>query len=108
MICNSCKNKNICKHYEYINNILIDITVQITACELYTNNNSAPIIHNPDKRPMFRQPLPSTYVDEEDIDDDDDEEKVYIDMSTVDKIPQSATIADLIMKGDQEDGKENR
>jgi hypothetical protein len=107
MICNSCKNKNICKHYEYINNILIDITVQITACELYTNNNLVQNKPTIPERPQFRQPLPSTYVDEED-DIDDDEEKVYIDMSTVDKIPQSATIVDLIMKGDQEDGKENR
>ena len=29
MICKSCKNKNICKHYEYFKNIDIDITIQI-------------------------------------------------------------------------------
>ena len=107
MICNSCKNRNICKHYEYINNILIDITVQITACELYTNNNITQSKPTVIERPQFRQPLPSTYVDEDD-DIDDDEEKVYVDMSTIDRTPQSATIVDLFMKGDLEDGEEDR
>ena len=110
MLCNSCKNKCICKHYEYFNNILINITVQVNECELYTNNNIVqnvqPMVHNPDKRPAYRQPLPSTYVDEEEI--DENEERVYINMDNYDNEPKSATIVDLFMKGDNEDGKEDR
>jgi hypothetical protein len=108
MLCDSCKNKNICKHYEYFNNILLDISIQVNSCEMYSNKiQSSTPIYNPDKRPIYRQPLPST-IEEEVEDNMEEEEKIIIDLNTCDNEPHSATIVDLFMKGDHEDGKENR
>ena len=108
MLCDTCKNKHICKHFEYFKNISIDLTIQIEHCELFSNNQQT-IIHNPDKRPMttlYRQPLPSSIEDEEDELENDDEERVFIDIDNYDNKPQSATIVDLFMKGELTDDQE--
>ena len=108
MLCDSCKNKSICKHYEYFKNILLDISIQINSCEMYSNKiqPSTPT-YNPDKRPVYRQPLPSTVVEEVE-DNEEEEEKIIINLDECNNEPHSATIVDLFMKGDNEDGKENR
>ena len=102
MLCDTCKNKRICKHYEYFNNITVNIDIQINNCELYSNNNISPI--HTEERPIYRQPLPSTYTDPDDnispSSDEEDEERVYIDMNNINKEPQSASIVDLFMKGE--------
>lgn len=107
MLCNTCKNKQICKHYEYFKNISINLTVQIEHCELFSNNQQ-PIIHNPDKRPMslYRQPLPSSVEDETVEEIEDDEERVFIDIDNYNNEPQSATIVDLFLKGEFTDDPE--
>lgn len=109
MLCDSCKNKNICKHYEYFKNILFDISIQINSCEMYSNKiqTSTPM-YNPDKRPVYRQPLPSTVVEEVEDNEEEEEEKIIINLDECNNEPHSATIVDLFMKGDNEDGKENR
>ena len=99
MLCDSCKNKCICKHYEYFNNILLDITIQVTNCELYSNKQERPIV-NPDKRPLYRQPLPNLEpVKEEPV--EDEEEKIVVNIEDYNNEPQSASIIDLVMKGDR-------
>ena len=102
MLCDTCKNKRICKHYEYFNNITVNIDIQINNCELYSNNNISPI--HTEERPIYRQPLPSTYTDPDDnispSSDEEDEERVYIDMNNINKEPQNASIVDLFMKGE--------
>lgn len=111
MLCDTCKNKRICKHYEYFNNITVNIDIQINNCELYSNNNISPI--HTEERPIYRQPLPSTYIDpEENITllstEDEEEERVYIDMNSLNNEPQSASIVDLFMRGeDNNDKKKN-
>ena len=77
-------------------------------CELYSGN-SQPVV-NPSYKaaPMFREPLPSRPIDNEPEYDIEDEEKVYINIDNIDNTPQSATIIDLVLKGEKEDGKENR
>lgn len=100
MLCDTCKNKYICKHYDYIKNIEIDISVQIGRCELYSNNNSQPIVHNPDKRSLYKQPLPSRPIEEDDVEEDDEVgERIFVDIDTYNE-PQNTSIVDLIMKGD--------
>ena len=105
MLCKTCKNKHICKHYEYIKNIDINMIIQITDCELFSSNNEQPIFHNPDKRsvtPLYREPLPSTYQENEEEEiDDEDEEKVYINIDNYDNNPKTVSIVDMIMKGDK-------
>ena len=104
MLCKTCKNKHICKHYEYIKNIDINMIIQITDCELFSSNNEQLIFHNPDKRPvtpLYREPLPSTYQEEEEEIDDEDEEKVYINIDNYDNNPKTVSIVDMIMKGDK-------
>ena len=100
MICKSCKNKSICKHYQYLKDIDINITIQITACELYSNSNSnnnvAPSLR-PD--PLFRQPLPSTYVEEEEDIEEEEGEKVFINLDDY-REPQNISIAEMLLKGD--------
>lgn len=108
MLCNTCKNKHICKYYEYINNITIDVDIQVNKCELYSNNN-IPSIHT-EERPIYRQPLPSTYVDPEEnmtllSTEDEEEERVYIDMNNINNEPQSASIVDLFMRGENNNDK---
>lgn len=99
MLCDSCKNKCICKHYEYFNNILLNITVQVTNCELYSNKQERPIV-NPDKRPLYRQPLPNLEpIKEEPV--EDEEEKIVVNIEDYNNEPQSASIIDLVMKGDK-------
>ena len=97
MLCDSCKNKCICKHYEYFNNILLNITVQVTNCELYTNKIEQPV-YNPDKKPLYRQPLPNLEPEEEII--EEEEEKIVINIEDYNNEPQTASIIDLFMKGD--------
>lgn len=100
MICNTCKNKFICKHYEYIKNIDIDINIQINKCELYSNNSQVPF-HNPDKRPAFRQPLPSRGIDDDKEEEIlEDEEKVFVNIDDCNE-PQNISIVDMFMKGDK-------
>ena len=100
MLCNSCKNKSICKHYEYFNGILLNITVQVTSCEMYSNNNQASQpIYNPDKRPLYREALPSLDVKEE-VEDDEDVERVFINIDDY-REPQNISIADMLLKGDK-------
>jgi hypothetical protein len=100
MLCDSCKNKCICKHYEYFNNILLDITVQVTNCELYSNKQEQRPIVNPDKRPLYRQPLPNLEpIKEESV--EDEEEKIVVNIEDYSNEPQSASIIDLVMKGDK-------
>ena len=100
MLCDSCKNKCICKHYEYFNNILLDITVQVTNCELYSNKQGQRPIVNPDKRPLYRQPLPNLEpIKEEPV--EDEEEKIVVNIEDYSNEPQSASIIDLVMKGDR-------
>jgi hypothetical protein len=108
MLCDTCKNKHICKYYDFINSATIKLVVQINECELYSGN-SQPIC-NPSYKatPMFREPLPSRPIDNEPEYDIEDEEKVYINIDNIDNTPQSATIIDLVLKGEKEDGKENR
>ena len=106
MLCDTCKNKHICKYYECFNTATIKLVVQVNECELFSNN-SAPIIHNPDKRPMYRQPLPSTYVDEESETDVEDEERVYINIDNCDIAPKNNSIVDILLKGDSNNEKEN-
>ena len=99
MLCDSCKNKCICKHYEYFNNILLNITVQVTNCELYSNKQERPIV-NPDKRPLYRQPLPNLEpIKEEPV--EDEEEKIVVNIEDYNNEPHSASIIDLVMKGDK-------
>ena len=102
MLCDTCKNKRICKHYEYFNNITVNIDIQINNCELYSNNNISPI--HTEERPIYRQPLPSTYTDPDDnispLSDEEDEERVYIDMNNINKEPKNDSIVDLFMKGE--------
>ena len=111
MLCDTCKNKRICKHYEYFNNITVNIDIQINNCELYSNNNISSI--HIEERPIYRQPLPSTYVDpEENIallsTEDEEEERVYIDMNNLNNEPRTDSIVDLFMKGeDKNDKKKN-
>lgn len=100
MLCDSCKNKCICKHYEYFNNILLNIIVQVTDCELYSNKQEQRPIVNPDKRPLYRQPLPNLEpVKEEPV--EDEEEKIVVNIEDYNNEPQSASIIDLVMKGDK-------
>ena len=100
MLCDSCKNKCICKHYEYFNNILLNITVQVTNCELYSNKQEQRPIVNPDKRPLYRQPLPNLEpVKDEPV--EDEEEKIVVNIEDYNNEPQSASIIDLVMKGDK-------
>lgn len=79
--------------------------IQITDCELFSSNNEQPIFHNPDKRsvtPLYREPLPSTYQENEEEEiDDEDEEKVYINIDNYDNNPKTVSIVDMIMKGDK-------
>ena len=99
MLCDSCKNKCICKHYEYFNNILLNITVQVANCELYTNKIEQPVpVYNPDKRPLYRQPLPNLEPEEEIV--EEEEEKIVINIEDYKNEPQTASIIDLLMKGD--------
>lgn len=101
MICSTCKNKFICKHYEYIKNIDIDIDIQINKCELYSNNYSQAPFHNPDKRPAFRQPLPSRGIDDDKEEEIlEDEEKVFVNIDDCSE-PQNISIVDMFMKGDK-------
>lgn len=103
MLCDTCKNKFICKHYEYFNNIMIDINIQINTCELYSNNNnSSPqqTLYQNQKRPTFRQPLPSTYVDKEDEVIDENEEKIFVNIDNCDIAPKNTSIVDILLKGD--------
>ncbi len=108
MLCNTCKNKYICKHYEYFNNITIDMNILIDKCELYSNNTNVQPIHI-EERPAYRQPLPSTYVDPDDnialLSDDEEEERVYVDVTSLNNEPQKASIIDLFMKGEEEHDK---
>ena len=101
MLCKSCKNKYICRHFEYIKSIAANINIQVTECEYYSNNNQQ-IIHNPDKRPvdhcLYRQPLPSSIEEVEEI--DENEEKVFINLDECDNAPKVTTIADMFLKGD--------
>lgn len=110
MLCNSCKNKHICKYYEYFNNATIHLVVQVNECELFSGNQQ-PIVNPAYKAPAasFRQPLPSRPVDEEEEEEIDiaELEKVYININNMDKEPQSASIVDLLMKGDNSNEKEN-
>ena len=100
MICKSCKNKNICKHYEYFKNIDIDIAIQITKCESYIGSNNQAIHRIEEPRP-FRQPLPSRAVNDDDEEEIiDNEEKIYVNMDECNE-PQNVTIVDLFMKGDK-------
>ena len=101
MLCDSCKNKCICKHYEYFNNILLDIAIQVTNCELYSNKQELRPIVNPDKRPLYRQPLPNLEPVEEDPAEDEEEEKIVVNIEDYNNEPQSASIIDLVMKGDR-------
>ena len=104
MLCDTCKNKHICKHYEYIKNITVNMTIQITDCELFSSNNQQTVFHTPEQRsvtPLYREPLPSTYQDDEEEIDDENEEKVYINIDSYDNSPKTASIVDMIMKGDQ-------
>jgi hypothetical protein len=98
MLCDTCKNKRICKHCEYFNNITVNIDIQINNCELYSNNNVSSI--HTEERPIYRQPLPSTYVDPEEDIAEDEEERVYIDMNNINKEPKADSIVDLFMKGE--------
>ena len=102
MLCDSCKNKSICKHYEYFNNILLNITVQVTSCEMHSNNNqSSKPVYNPSyKQPLYREPLPSLDVQEEIEEDDDDAERVFINIDDY-RDPQNISIAEMILKGDK-------
>lgn len=100
MLCDSCKNKCICKHYEYFNNILLNITIQVTNCELYSNKQESRPIVNPDKRPLYRQPLPNLEPAKEDP-VEDEEEKIVVNIEDYNNEPQSASIIDLVMKGDR-------
>lgn len=103
MLCNTCKNKQICKHYEYFKNISINLTIQLERCELYSNNQqAAPPTSIQDKKPIYRQPLPSTIQEEVDI-LEEDEERVVIDLSNYKDEPDSLSIVDLVMKGDLTD-----
>ena len=106
MLCNTCKNKCICKHYEYFKSIILNIDIQINNCELYSSNNSntTQTLYRNEERPSFRQPLPSTYVDPDDnasLSDEEDEERVYVNIDNLDNEPHSASIIDLFMKGDK-------
>lgn len=105
MLCDKCKNKHICKHYEYIKSITININMQVTECELFSSDNQQPVFHNPDKRPitpLYREPLPSTYQEEEEEEiDDENEERVYINIDNYDNNPKTVSIVDMIMKGDR-------
>ena len=107
MLCDTCKNKRICKHYDYFNNITINVDIQINNCELYSNNsNGVQMSFHNEERPTYRQPLPSTYVDpEEESSIDEEEERVYINMDSYNNEPQKASIIDLFMKGDNEHDK---
>ena len=106
MLCDTCKNKHICKYYETFNTASIKLVVQVNECELFSGN-SQPILHNPDLRPMFREPLPIRPVDntfEEEF-EEQDEEKVYINIEDIDNVNKSESIIDIVMKGDKIDGK---
>jgi hypothetical protein len=106
MLCDTCKNKRICKHYEYFNNITVNIDIQINNCELYSNKNTSSI--HTEERPIYRQPLPSTYVDPEEntaLSDEEDEERVYIDMNSLDNEPRTDSIIDLVMRGENKNDK---
>jgi hypothetical protein len=103
MLCNTCKNKYICKHYEYIKNIEIDISIKIDKCELYSNNsnsNNTQPLYNPDKRPAFRQPLPSRGIDDEKEDVSEDEEKVFVNIDDCNE-PQNISIVDMFYERGQ-------
>lgn len=111
MLCNTCKNKHICKHYEYFNNIIIDINIKVEKCELYSNNANVHSTHI-EERPAYRQPLPSTYIDPDDnialLSDEEDEERVYVDVTTLNNEPKTASIVDLFMKGENEHDKKKK
>ena len=101
MLCDTCKNKFICKHYEYFNNIMINMAIQVNTCELYSNNsNSQQVPYRNQEKPAFRQPLPSTYVDEEEEIIDENEEKVFVNIDDYNE-PQNISIVDMFMKGDK-------
>lgn len=109
MLCNTCKNKHICKHYEYFNNIIIDVDIQVQKCELYSNNMNQPSHVHIEERPAYRQPLPSTYIDPDDnialLSNEEEEERVYVDVTSLNNEPQNASIIDLFMKGENEHDK---
>ena len=55
---------------------------------------------NPDKRPLYRQPLPNLEpIKEEPV--EDEEEKIVVNIEDYSNEPQSASIIDLVMKGDK-------
>ena len=104
MLCDTCKNKYICKHYEYIKDIEINIDIQINKCELYSNNSAhtEQPLYNPDKRPVFRQPLPSRPVNEEVENEEieEDEEKVFVNIDDCSE-PQNISIVDMFYERGQ-------
>jgi CRISPR/Cas system CSM-associated protein Csm3 (group 7 of RAMP superfamily) len=105
MLCNTCKNKYICKHCEYFKSIEINIRIRVDECELYSSANSNNAIqtpfHNPDKRPAFRQPLPSRGIDDDKEEEIlEDEEKVFVNIDDCTE-PQNISIVDMFMKGDK-------
>ncbi len=100
MICDTCKNKSICKHYEYFKSILINMTIKVDSCELYSNNKAA--IQAPQRSQTFRQPLPSREVDDiiEESPIDEEEERVIVNIDDYSK-PQNVSIVDMFLKGDE-------
>ena len=107
MLCDTCKNKYICKYYEYLHNASIKLVVQVNECELFSGNQP-PVVYNPCYKDTstFRQPLPSRPVDEEKDILEEDEEKVFVDISSIDNTPSSTSIVDLLMKGELEHDEE--
>ncbi len=109
MLCDTCKNKHICKHFEYFKNISINLIIKIDHCELFSNNQqvaapSPPTINV--SQPTYRQPLPSTIEDEVDILEEEDEERVIIDLNNYEDKPQTSSIVDLFLKGELADDQE--
>lgn len=80
MICNNCYNKQICKYYDTFKNIPIDITINVSSCELFKSKENIPQ-YIVDKKVSYRQPLEYENVDIEDSDEYTDEEPVIVDLN---------------------------
>lgn len=114
MICSKCKNKRICKYYDYIITIPIDITIDISSCENFegvgiSQNNVQPLFQNQQVEtpmPRIRKPL-DIPVEKEEI--PEDAERIIVDINNLpaeeDVSLFDSLLSDLTIGKDEEDGE---
>ena len=113
LICDNCKNKYICKHYEYFKAIPLNITLSVSACELYEQNKKT--IEMPEApKVQYKQPIDYGLIDEVYKDpnviplDKKDEEVVIVNLEDYNNAPKSTSIIDIVMKGDDKNGNKEK